>query len=75
MVQHLQIFDYICLSGTTNDRMIEYVDQQHEQFENPVVVVNGKYKIPNVNKNKKIFFLSLTSSRTPLPPRKKNNRN
>ena len=35
MVQHLQMFDYIALSGTTENRMIEYVDHLHEHFKNP----------------------------------------
>ena len=35
MVQHLQMFDYVALSGTTENRMIEYVDHLHEHFKNP----------------------------------------
>lgn len=46
MVQHLQMWDYVCLSGTTENRMIEYVDQQHEYFEDPVEIINGSYMIP-----------------------------
>lgn len=50
MVQHLQIFDYICLTGSFKDRMIEYVDQQHEHFEDPAIVVSGRYQVPKVRK-------------------------
>ncbi|XP_070149720.1 mitochondrial enolase superfamily member 1 isoform X3 [Polyergus mexicanus] len=46
MVQHLQMWDYICLSQTTENRMIEYVDQQHEHFENSVHVRNAYYMPP-----------------------------
>nr|CAD7405018.1 unnamed protein product [Timema cristinae] len=46
MVQHLQIFDYISLSGTTESRMVEFVDQQHEHFENPTVVKHAHYIAP-----------------------------
>ncbi|KAF2895709.1 hypothetical protein ILUMI_10489 [Ignelater luminosus] len=46
MVQHLQMWDYVALSGTMEDRVIEYVDQQHEHFVNPVVVENACYKVP-----------------------------
>ncbi|XP_014222544.1 mitochondrial enolase superfamily member 1-like [Trichogramma pretiosum] len=46
MVQHLQMWDYICLSGTLRNRMIEYVDQQHEHFENPTVIKNAHYMPP-----------------------------
>lgn len=48
MVQHLQMWDYICLSGTTENRIIEYVDQQHEHFEDPVVVKNACYQTPSL---------------------------
>ncbi|EFN65711.1 Mitochondrial enolase superfamily member 1 [Camponotus floridanus] len=47
MVQHLQMWDYICLSQTNEDRMIEYVDQQHEQFEDPVCIKNACYMPPS----------------------------
>ncbi|CAB3240948.1 unnamed protein product [Arctia plantaginis] len=43
MVQHLQFFDYVSVSGTMQDRLIEYVDQQHEHFVDPCVVVNARY--------------------------------
>uniref|UniRef100_A0A1B6HZU8 Mitochondrial enolase superfamily member 1 n=1 Tax=Homalodisca liturata TaxID=320908 RepID=A0A1B6HZU8_9HEMI len=46
MVQHLQIFDFISLSGTMEQRMIEYVDQQHDQFEDPVKVKQARYLLP-----------------------------
>lgn len=46
MVQHLQFWDMICLSGTTKDRIIEYVDQQHEHFENPTVIQKAHYIPP-----------------------------
>lgn len=46
MVQHLQFWDMICLSGTMENRIIEYVDQQHEHFENPTVIKNAHYIPP-----------------------------
>lgn len=49
MVQHLQLFDYVCLSGTNEGRVIEFVDQQHEHFEDPTVVVNARYQAPKVS--------------------------
>ncbi|KAK6638283.1 hypothetical protein RUM44_008712 [Polyplax serrata] len=48
MVRHLQFFDYICLTGSTEDRMIEFVDQQHEHFEDPALVRMGMYQLPEV---------------------------
>ncbi|KAL6263975.1 hypothetical protein P5V15_004056 [Pogonomyrmex californicus] len=46
MIQHLQMWDYICLSQTTHNRMIEFVDQQHEHFEDPVRIENACYMPP-----------------------------
>jgi L-fuconate dehydratase len=46
MVQHLAMFDFIALSGTTDGRWIEYVDHLHEHFVEPVVVTNGRYRAP-----------------------------
>lgn len=45
-VQHLQMIDYIAISGTMEDRVIEYVDHLHEHFLDPVVVRNGHYMPP-----------------------------
>jgi L-fuconate dehydratase len=45
-VQHLSMFDYIALSGTTEGRMIEYVDHLHEHFVTPVVIERGRYVAP-----------------------------
>ena len=46
MVQHLAMFDFIALSGTTDGRWIEYVDHLHEHFTDPVVVDGGRYRAP-----------------------------
>ncbi|WP_240506428.1 enolase C-terminal domain-like protein [Thermoactinospora rubra] len=46
LVQHLQMFDYVAVSGTMEDRVIEYVDHLHEHFADPVVVENGRYRAP-----------------------------
>ncbi|MFD7291743.1 L-fuconate dehydratase [Streptomyces sp. NPDC059897] len=46
LVQHLSMFDYVALSGTTEDRVIEYVDHLHEHFVDPVVVRRGHYAAP-----------------------------
>ncbi len=45
-VQHLSIFDYIYVSATLQDRIIEYVDHLHEHFLDPVVIRNGRYMPP-----------------------------
>jgi L-fuconate dehydratase len=47
LVQHLSMFDYVALSGTTADRVIEYVDHLHEHFVDPVRVRAGSYQAPD----------------------------
>jgi L-fuconate dehydratase len=45
-VQHLAIFDYIAVSASLENRILEYVDHLHEHFIDPVVVKNGRYMPP-----------------------------
>jgi L-fuconate dehydratase len=46
-VQHISIFDYICVSASLENRILEYVDHLHEHFEHPVVIKNGRYITPH----------------------------
>ncbi|MFM9611868.1 L-fuconate dehydratase [Streptomyces sp. V2] len=46
LVQHLSMFDYVALSGTIEDRVIEYVDHLHAHFLDPVVIREGHYMAP-----------------------------
>lgn len=45
-VQHLQMWDYISVSASMENRIVEYVDHLHEHFEDPCVVKNGHYMPP-----------------------------
>lgn len=45
-VQHLSMIDYIAISGTMENRIIEYVDHLHEHFLDPVKIQNGAYMLP-----------------------------
>ncbi|MFB6272943.1 MAG: L-fuconate dehydratase [Salinibacter sp.] len=45
-VQHLSMFDYLCVSGSLENRVIEYVDHLHENFKDPVTIRNGHYMLP-----------------------------
>ena len=45
-VQHLSMFDYVAVSGTSEGRMIEYVDHLHEHFVVPVEIRAGSYVAP-----------------------------
>lgn len=47
LVQHLSIFDYIAVSGSLENRVIEFVDQLHEHFVDPVTVRSGRYVPPS----------------------------
>ena len=46
-VQHLSIFDYLRVSCTLEDRVVEYVDHLHEHFLDPVVIRRGHYMVPH----------------------------
>jgi L-fuconate dehydratase len=45
-VQHVSIFDYIAVSGSLENRVVEYVDHLHEHFVDPVVIRDGRYRAP-----------------------------
>lgn len=47
-VQHLSMIDYIAISATKEDRIIEYVDHLHEHFLDPVVIKDGAYMPPKM---------------------------
>jgi len=46
-VQHLAMFDYVCVSASMEDRIVEYVDHLHEHFVDPVVMRNSRYMPPS----------------------------
>lgn len=46
-VQHLSMIDYLCIAGTNEGRVIEYVDHLHEHFIDPCVIRNGAYMPPS----------------------------
>jgi L-fuconate dehydratase len=45
-MQHLSIFDYISVSASHENSILEYVDHLHEYFLDPVVIHNGHYMPP-----------------------------
>jgi L-fuconate dehydratase len=45
-VQHLAIFDYLAVSGSSEGRVVEYVDHLHEHFVDPAMVRGGRYLVP-----------------------------
>ena len=45
-VQHLALIDYVCIAGTREGRVIEYVDHLHEHFVDPCIVRDAAYRAP-----------------------------
>ncbi len=45
-VQHFSMFDYISVSGSMENRVIEYVDHLHDHFVSPVVMNGDRYMPP-----------------------------
>jgi L-fuconate dehydratase len=47
-VQHISMIDYVCVSGTLDDRVAEYSDHLHEHLHDPVVMQDGCYMPPEM---------------------------
>jgi L-fuconate dehydratase len=47
LVQHLAMADFIAISGSMEDRAIEFVDHLHEHFLDPVRIRAGRYLAPS----------------------------
>ncbi|WP_437319335.1 L-fuconate dehydratase [Sorangium sp. So ce385] len=47
IMQHLSLFDYICVSASLENRVLEHVDHLHEHFVDPVVIEAGRYMPPS----------------------------
>jgi L-fuconate dehydratase len=47
MVQHLAMFDFIAVSGTRENRVVEFVDHLHEHFLDPVTIRQARYMPPS----------------------------
>jgi L-fuconate dehydratase len=47
LVQHLAMADYVAISGSMEDRAIEFVDHLHEHFVQPVRIRHGRYLAPS----------------------------
>jgi L-fuconate dehydratase len=44
--QHVSLIDYIVVSASLENRMLEFADHLHEHFVDPIVVRNGRYLPP-----------------------------
>jgi L-fuconate dehydratase len=45
-VQHISLFDFIAVSASLENRVVEYVDHLHEHFVSPVVMKGDRYMPP-----------------------------
>lgn len=45
-VQHISLIDYLCVSGSLENRHTEFADHLHEHFVDPVVLRNARYQVP-----------------------------
>ncbi|WP_031087912.1 enolase C-terminal domain-like protein [Streptomyces sp. NRRL WC-3549] len=69
LVQHLAMFDYVAVSGTREDRVVEYVDHLHEHFADPVVIKAGRYVAPRApGFSARMLPASLAAHRYPEGP-------
>ncbi|GAA1032424.1 MULTISPECIES: enolase C-terminal domain-like protein [Amycolatopsis] len=48
LVRHLSMFDFVAVSGSDEDRSIEWVDHLHDHFTDPAVVRDGRYLAPTL---------------------------
>ena len=69
LVQHLAMFDFVALSGSTDERAIEYVDHLHEHFVDPVRISDGRYLAPTApGMSAQLVPAALTDYRYPDGP-------
>jgi L-fuconate dehydratase len=47
VVQHLSMIDYVCISGSFENAMIEHANHLHEHFLHPVELRSGRYVAPS----------------------------
>ena len=71
-VQHLSIVDYVLLGGDLRTRVIEYVEELHEHFLDPVRMRDGRYLVPEApGYSIEMFSESLADYAFPEGKRKK----
>ncbi len=47
LVRHLSVIDFVCVSGSLDDRTTEFADHLHEHFVDPAIVRGGRYVLPD----------------------------
>ncbi len=46
IAQHISMIDYLCFSGTWEERMTEHAAHLHEHFVDPIRIEKGRYLVP-----------------------------
>ena len=46
IAQHISMIDYLCFSGTWEERMTEHAAHLHEHFVDPIRIEKGRYVVP-----------------------------
>jgi L-fuconate dehydratase len=46
LVVHLAAIDFVCVSGTMDGRVVEWVDHLHDQFLEPARIARARYQMP-----------------------------
>ncbi|MBO4274174.1 L-fuconate dehydratase [Microbispora triticiradicis] len=66
LVQHMSVVDYVCVSGSLEGRVLEYVDHLHEHFVDPVRIERGRYRLPDApGYNARMYDESVAAYRYP----------
>jgi L-fuconate dehydratase len=68
LVVHLAAVDFACVSGSMDDRVVEYVDHLHEHFTEPAVVEGARYRMPRQPGYASMLPASLAEYRFPDGP-------
>ena len=68
-VQHLAFFDYIAVSGSLDDRVVEWVDHLHEHFRDPAVVARRPLRRRRTAPGYSIEMLPVVARRVRVPGR------
>jgi len=52
LILHLQVFDYLCMSGSTQNRIMEFTNCYNNFFVRPITIIHGRYfptKFPGID--------------------------
>jgi L-fuconate dehydratase len=65
LVVHLAAIDFVCVSGTMEGRVVEWVDHLHEHFAEPARVARARYVMPRTPGYARLLSASMDRFRYP----------